>query len=303
GSDIHVFHGLHPYTNYPVIQGHEVSGIVDEIGSKVNLFYPGDNVIFMPQVTCGNCYSCKNGMYHICDSLKVMGFQTDGAAQEYFAVSQDRVLKLPSNLSYDEGAMIEPVSVAVHAVRKAGNVLNKKIIVLGAGTIGNLVGQVAKGLGAREVIITDISDFRLEIAKSCGIDFTLNPKNEDLGSVITKNFGVDKADFIFECIGSQVTINQAISIARKGSYIIIVGVFGEKPVVDIGIVQDHELNLIGTLMYQRIDYEMALKLASGGLLLLDKLITDVFPFKEYLNAYNYIEEKKYKVMKVLITLE
>ncbi len=303
GSDIHVFRGVHPYTTYPVIQGHEVSGAIDEIGSKVDLFKPGDKVIFIPQVTCGNCYPCKNGIYNVCDSLKVIGFQTDGAAQEYFSIPQDKVLKLPPNLSYEEGAMIEPVSVAMHTVRRAGDILNKKIIILGAGPIGNLVGQVAKGSGAAEVMVTDISDFRLGIAKSCGIDYVLNPKNEDLESAIIKYFGLDRADFIFECVGSQDTINQAISIARKGSCIIVAGVFGRKPVVDVGLVQDRELNLIGTLMYQKEDYERALEFAGRGLLFLDKLITDVFSFKEYLKAYNYIEEKKDKVMKVMITLE
>ena len=118
GSDIHVFHGLHPYTSYPVVQGHEIGGVVAETGADVEGFTPGNKVVFMPQVTCGECYSCRHGMYHICDHLKVMGFQTGGAAQEYFPVKAEMVLKLPDTMTLDQAAMIEPVSVAVHALSR-----------------------------------------------------------------------------------------------------------------------------------------------------------------------------------------
>src|SRR5512134_2503572 len=129
GSDIHVYHGLHPYTSYPVVQGHEVGGVVAETGAAVTGFAPGDTVVFMPQVTCGECYPCRHGMYHICDSLKVMGFQTSGAAQEYFPVKAEMVLKLPPDLSLDEAAMIEPVSVAAHALSRYGSVAGQKVVV------------------------------------------------------------------------------------------------------------------------------------------------------------------------------
>lgn len=303
GSDMHVFHGLHPYTTYPVVQGHEVSGEVESVGAGVKGFSPGDKVIFMPQVTCTTCYSCIHGMYHICDSLKVMGFQTGGAAQEYFPVAADMALKLPDGISLDEGAMIEPVAVAVHALRRGGDVRDKKVLVLGSGPIGNLTGQVAKGLGAKAVMITDINDFRLEMARKCKLDFTVNTQVEDLSEAILRDFGPDRADLILECVGAEQTISQAIALARKGSTIVIVGVFGKKPVVDIGLVQDRELNLIGTLMYQRKDYEKAIELAASGKLHLDVLITDRFPFTSYLEAYKHIEEKKGQTLKVMIWLD
>jgi len=144
GSDIHVFHGLHPYTSYPVVQGHEASGIVSEVGAKVKGLSPGDKVTFMPQVTCGECYPCTHGMYHICETLAVMGFQTGGVAQEYFALDEQFVLKLPEDVSLDHGALIEPVAVAVHALSRAEDVEGRNILVLGAGPIGNLVAQAAR---------------------------------------------------------------------------------------------------------------------------------------------------------------
>lgn len=303
GSDIHVFHGLHPYTSYPVVQGHEVSGEVAEVGKQVREFAPGDNVTFMPQLTCGECYPCRHGMYHICDSLKVMGFQTGGAAQEYFLVPEHLTIKLPESMSYEAGAMIEPVAVAAHALDRAGeDVAGKKILVLGAGPIGNLVGQVAKGLGAAAVMIVDLSDFRLEKAKACGIDFTVNPQKEDVNTAISRDFGPDRADLILECVGVEATISQAVAYARKGTKIMVVGVFGKKPIVDLGLVQDRELSLIGTLMYQKKDYETAIKLANAGKLCLDQLVTDRFPFQAYLDAYQHIEEAKDQVMKVMIAV-
>jgi L-iditol 2-dehydrogenase len=253
GSDIHVYHGLHPYTSYPVVQGHEVSGTISEVGSQVQGFNVGDQVVFMPQVTCGTCYPCRHGMYHICDSLKVMGFQTGGAAQEFIAIDSEKVLKVPLHVPPDQAAMVEPIAVAVHALSRTGDVKDKNILVLGAGTIGNLVGQVAKALGARAVMITDISEYKLEQARRSHLDFVVDP-SEDINKAILDNFGSDRADLILECVGTQDTITQAVSNARKGSTILVVGVFGKKPQVDLGLVQDREISLVGTLMYQRCDY-------------------------------------------------
>lgn len=301
GSDIHVYHGLHPYTPYPVVQGHEVSGVIAAVGADVRGFAPGDMVVFMPQVTCGECYPCRHGMYHICDNLKVMGFQTGGAAQQFFPVKAEMVLKLPAAINLDQAAMIEPVSVAVHALSRAGDVSGKKIVVFGAGTIGNLVAQVAQASGA-EVLITDVSEYKLEKARECGIAHTLNTAQHELGPAILAAFGPDKADLMLECVGVQPTITQAVANARKGSTIVVVGVFGKKPEVDLGLVQDRELSLIGTLMYQKKDYERAIELAAAGKLRLDPMITQRFAFRDYLSAYQAIEESGGKYMKVMIEL-
>jgi L-iditol 2-dehydrogenase len=303
GSDIHVYHGKHPYTSYPIVQGHEVSGEVAAIGGNVKNFKIGEKVTIQPQVVCGKCYPCTHGNYHICDELKVMGFQTTGTASEYFAVDASKVLKLPENLSFDEGAMVEPLAVAAHALSRGGDVNGKKVLVFGAGPIGNLVAQTAKGLGAVSVMIVDISNFRLDKARQCGIEFCVNTKEQEIGKAVLDNFGPDKADLILECIGMNQTISQAISIARKGTDIIVVGVFGDKPTVDLGLVQDRELRLIGTLMYQEKDYIQAIKLIEQGKVQLKTLITNHFAFKDYLKAYEYIEEKKDQAMKIIIDIQ
>jgi L-iditol 2-dehydrogenase len=300
GSDIHVYHGKHPYTDYPITQGHEVSGKIDKIGSNVKNLKQGDKVTIQPQVVCDQCYPCTHGKYHICDDLKVMGFQTTGAGSEYFAVESEKIIKLPDDMTYEQGAMIEPCAVAVHAVSRGGNIKDFNVLVLGAGSIGNLVGQTAKALGAKAVMITDLSDFRLGIAQEVGIDFTINPTKVNLSEEIVNAFGPNKADLIIECVGANETINSAIENARKGSDIIVVGVFGDKPATNLGFVQDRELKLIGTLMYQTEDYIKAIELVNANKIVLEPLMTIHFPFEDYSKAYKFIDDKKDKVMKVFI---
>jgi L-iditol 2-dehydrogenase len=302
GSDIHVYHGLHPYTSYPVVQGHEVSGSVAGWGKAVKGFSMGEKVTFMPQVTCGICYPCRHGMYHICDSLKVMGFQTDGAGQEYFPVAVEMVLKLPETMSLDDAAMIEPTSVAVHALRRGGDVEGKNVLVMGSGTIGNLVGQVARASGALQVLMADINEFKLQKARECGLLNTVNPHKYDLSKAILETFGPDKADLILVCVGVEDTMTQAIANARKGTTIVVVGVFGKKPVVDLGLVQDRELNLVGTLMYQKKDYEIAIDFINAGKIHLKPMVSLHIPFQQYLDAYKKIEEAHGDIMKVMIDL-
>ncbi|NCD32708.1 MAG: alcohol dehydrogenase [Spartobacteria bacterium] len=303
GSDIHVYRGKHPYTSYPVVQGHEVAGEIEKIGANVTGFTIGDRVTIQPQVVCGTCYNCTHGMYNVCDSLKVMGFQTTGMASEYFAVDAKKALKFSNEMSYDEGAMIEPLAVAIHAVNRGGSVDGKKILVLGAGPIGNLIAQTAKGMGASKVIITDLSDYRLNIAKECGVDVCLNTARENVTDAIAEHFGPDRADMILECVGVNKTMEQAISNARKGSNIVVVGVFEDLAKVDLGFVQDRELKLVGTLMYREEDYVKAIELIEAKKVHLNPLITNHFAFKDYLAAYDFIEKQKDQTMKVIINIE
>jgi L-iditol 2-dehydrogenase len=300
GSDIHAYYGKHPYISCPIVQGHEFAGRISEVGPDVRTLKAGDDVTVRPQLVCGHCYPCWHGNYHICNSLKVIGCQAEGAAQDFLLVDQDLVVKLPAGMDYDSGAMVEPVAVGAHAVGRLGSVEGKNVLVLGAGPIGNLAAQVAGGLGAAAVAISDLSDFRLEIAKACGIPHAINPAATDLGSVVQEVFAPDGADAILECVGVEETVGQAISLARKGTDIVIVGVFGERPRVDIGLVQDKELRLIGTLMYKAEDYRTAIDLIRSSRVNLKPLMTRHFAFEEYPEAYRFIEKNRDRTMKVFI---
>lgn len=303
GSDIHVYHGEHPFTSYPVTQGHEVSGEVVGLGEGVEDLKIGQKVTIQPQVVCGECYPCRHGKYNLCEELKVMGFQTTGTASEFFAVDRAKVTPLPDSMTFDEGAMIEPLAVAVHAINKFGDIKGMKVAVLGAGPIGILVAQTAKGMGAESVLITDISDTRLAKAKECGIDYCVNTLNNDFGDAMVDAFGKDKADVIYDCAGNDITMGQAIKYARKGSTIILVAVFAKMATVDLAVLNDHELDLNTTMMYRNEDYIKAIELVEEGKVQLKPLMSAHFAFKDYLDAYKYIDENRETTMKVLIDID
>jgi len=302
GSDIHVYHGEHPYTPYPVIQGHEYSGEVVETGSSVTKVKPGDKATARPQQVCGNCPPCLRGDYNICDNLKVEGFQTPGTAQDFFILPEDRVIKLPDVLTYEQGAMVEPVAVAVHATRRADNLKGKNAVVLGVGPIGNLVAQLARIRGAEKVLVTDISDFRLDKAKDCGIEHVLNPEKQDLEIVLSKVFGEKGFDTAFECSGVEIALDQAVQNLNKGGSVIAVAVYGKRPRIDLSTVGNRELSLTGTLMYKHEDYEEAVELIKSDLVKTQPLFTSHFQFEKYLDAYKYIEEQGDQSLKVIIDL-
>ena len=301
GSDVHVWHGKHPYTSYPVIQGHEYSAVVEQLGEGVQGIKIGSKVTATPQKVCRQCKPCQRGDYHICDSLKVQGFQAPGAAQDLFVTEADQIVPLPDSFSFEQGALVEPVSVAVHAIKTVESVKNKNVAVLGAGPIGNLVAQVAQAEGAL-VLITDLSDFRLDIARKCNLRNTSNAKEEPFETAVKRVFGQDGCDIAFECVGPEETMADAIENIQKGGTIIVVGVFAEKPRVDLGLVQDHELKLFGTLMYKYEVYIKAVGHIASGRLITDPLFTRHFPFGAYNSVYNFIDDQGDKVMKVFVDL-
>ena len=148
GSDTHVYHGKHPLTSYPVVQGHEFSAVLEAVGPGVAGLTPGAKVTSMSQIVCGECAPCRRGDYHICDKPKVQGFQAPGCAQELWVTSADSIVPLPETSTFEQGALVEPTSVAVHAVARAGRLARRRVAVLRAGPIGNLVAQTVRCAGA-----------------------------------------------------------------------------------------------------------------------------------------------------------
>jgi len=299
GSDIHVYHGKHPYTSYPVVQGHEFSALVAAIGPGVQNITVGDKVTAMPQIVCGRCGPCLRGDEHICDALRVQGFQAPGCAQELWVTAADKIVKLPDAFSFEQGALVEPVSVAVHAIARAGQLQGRRAVVLGAGPIGNLVAQAARAAGA-SVLITDLSEHRLEIARRCGLLETSNPGVEDLATASRRVFGEPGFDLAFECVGVEATLDAAVANLAKGGRLIVVGVFGDKPRVDLGLVQDRELSIAGTLMYQRPDYEQAVAWIASGDIVTEPLMSEHFALDQYMDAYRFIDRERERTMKVFI---
>jgi 2-desacetyl-2-hydroxyethyl bacteriochlorophyllide A dehydrogenase len=300
GSDIHVWHGKHPFTPYPVVQGHEYSGRVESVGPGVTKVKPGMKATARPQLVCGECGPCRRGDYNICDHLKVQGFQAPGCAQDFFITTEERIVPLPDKLTYDQGALVEPAACAAHSTGRAGDLRGKNVVVLGAGTIGNLVAQAARCRGAKKVLITDLSDFRLEKALACGVDAVCNVKSEKLADVARRVFGAEGFNVAFEAVGAEAALDDAVQNINKGGQIVVLGVFGERPRVDMSVAGDRELKLIGTLMYKHEDYEQAVQWIATGAVRTEPLLTRHFPFPQYPDAYRFIEEQGDKSLKVII---
>jgi len=300
GSDLHAFYGKHPFISCPIVMGHEISGVVVEIGKDVKKVKVDDHVTIMPQIFCHNCEPCKNGRYNICESLEVIGCQVTGAASEYFSCPESLVKVIPDSIKMNIAATIEPVAVGVHAVGRGIDISGKNVVVMGAGTIGNLTAQAAVAKGAKGVLITDLMDYRLEVAKKCGIPFVANTGKISLKDAIYEAFGEDGCDIFFECIGIGSTINQAIELSKKGNDIVVVGVFGNRPEINMSFVQDKEIRLIGSLMYVEKDYDDAIQFMKEGKINTKDLITKEFNFDEYQDAFKYIEANSDKSIKILI---
>ena len=300
GSDIHVFHGEHPATPYPVVQGHEYSAVVMAIGSQVTRVEIGDIVTARPQLVCGKCGPCIRGQYNACQELKVQGFQAWGVAQDLFITSDDRIVKLDNSMSFEQGAMVEPAAVGAHSTRRAADLEGKNVVVSGAGTIGNLVAQFAKARGAKNVVITDINEFKLTKAHECGIELTINLNKESFQEGIKRTLGKDGFQTGFEAAGVQASLDVLIQNVEKGGEVIILGVYAENPTVNMFYVGEHELNIFGSMMYKHEDYEEAAELIATNKIITDPLISKHFVFEDYQKAYKYIEENADKTMKVII---
>ena len=302
GSEIHSYHGLHPATFYPVVQGHEYSGVVMAVGSEVTVCKPGDHITARPQLVCGKCNPCKRGQYNVCEHLRVQAFQADGAAQDFFVVDDDRVAKLPEGMSLDHGAMIEPSAVGAHASNRT-DVKGKNVVVSGAGTIGNLIAQFCIARGAKNVLITDVSDLRLAKARECGIKHTLNITKKTLKEAAQELFGEEVYQVGFEVAGVEVSIRSLMETIEKGSDIVVVAVFAKDPALSMFYLGEHELRLIGSMMYRHEDYLTAIDYVNKGIVNLKPLVSNRFAFEEYDDAYKFIDTHRETSMKVLIDFE
>lgn len=302
GSEIHSYHGLHPATFYPVVQGHEYSGVVMAVGSEVTVCKPGDHITARPQLVCSKCNPCKRGQYNVCEHLRVQAFQADGAAQDFFVVDDDRVAKLPEGMSLDYGAMIEPSAVGAHASNRT-DVKGKNVVVSGAGTIGNLIAQFCIARGAKNVLITDVSDLRLAKARECGIKHTLNITKKTLKEAAQELFGEEGYQVGFEVAGVEVSIRSLMETIEKGSDIVVVAVFAKDPALSMFYLGEHELRLIGSMMYRHEDYLTAIDYVNKGIVNLKPLVSNRFAFEEYDDAYKFIDTHRETSMKVLIDFE
>lgn len=300
GSDIQIYHGQHKFMKFPLVIGHEASGIIAKTGSNVRDFTKGDRVVIQPQNFCESCAPCREGLHNVCENLSIMGVYESGMAADYFVVDPSKLLKLPPEVSLDQGALIEPIAVAAAAVRKSLGVKDARVVVMGAGPIGNLVGQVASAEGAAQVLMTDINDIRLETAQKCGLSLCRNTGGISLTEAIEKHFGSDGADIIFDCAGVKQSITQAVQAARRGSRLVVVANFKESVEIELVLLQRKEITMFGIMMYLKKDFEKGISLIAQNKIHTEPLISKHFDLDQVVDAYKYADEKAREVMKILL---
>lgn len=303
GSDIHAFHGEHPFMPTPLVMGHEFSGVIDALGPGVGGLEVGARVIVEPGLVCGECEQCRSGRYNICESLRVIGCQSTGAFAEYITVPASNVIPLPTAMSFEQGAMAEPLAVAVHALRRADLSKAKRVLVIGAGPIGLLTAWTAVAWGIPEVTVSDVVDYRLNVARELGAGHTINVKDIPPGAIFVELYGKSNPmDLVLECVGSQAALTQAIDSVKKGGQIVIVGVPSVDPQIRLSWVQDRELEIIGTLMYLRGDFEEAIRLISGAQVRAERLISRRFPLEQMALAMDTLLANRDTSLKTMIAI-
>lgn len=293
GSDLHVYRGRHPFVREARVPGHEFSGDVVTCSDQDLM---GKKVVVEPVIPCSSCGPCLSGLYNVCRNLRVLGVHLDGGMAEYVKVLVSRVHRLPDGLSYEEGAMVEPTAVAVHVVRRASVKLGDNVVILGAGPIGLLVLQAARLSGASRIMITDVVDFRLEVAKRLGADHTVNAAENDPVYMAEKLMG--RVDVVIDVAGARVTPLQAFRIAKPHGRVVIVGFFEEKAEVDFTQVVSKELHVVGSRVY-RGEFPTAIRLISERKVEVRRLITHRFPIDRAAEAFKTADRRRTAV-KVLV---
>ncbi|CAH1201655.1 putative zinc-type alcohol dehydrogenase-like protein YdjJ [Paenibacillus plantiphilus] len=303
GSDLHIYGGNHPVLKPPVRMGHEFAGKVVEVGADVRNFQLGDYVAAIPGVGCGKCEPCQAGDFNLCRELKVIGGHHPGAFANFTAVPEGNLVKLPPNFSATYGAMVESVAVAVHAARRMKSVEGKKIAVLGAGPIGLLIIQVLKAFGAKLVVASDPIASRREIASKLGADIVIDPMKENVEERIQEEVGGIGLDAAFDVAGLELTLRQALSITKNGGEIVITALFGKDPVFPMKMLQRAEKTLLGTQMYVKQDFEIAIQLMQENKIGINEMITHRFDLDHISEAFKLATSGAHDVGKIVIDVK
>ncbi len=300
GSDLHLFRGTHPFRHAPAILGHEISGEVIGIGAKVTRFHVGDRVTVEPQVGCGQCEMCRQGYVSLCGGKKVPGTaKWIGTFCQYFPADERTLYKLEEHTSYEMGALAEPLAVAVHALNHAQTKAGT-LVILGGGTIGQLLLAVARHKGYDQIIVTDTAPFNREFALAHGASAALDPLKEDVPMRVKELNGGRGADFVIVAAGAPGILDQACSCLNKRGELCLVAMITEKyPFYSYAVVFN-ELKVYGSMCYEPKDFSEAVGMINGGLDLEDYATQVLNGLEEAQKGLDILSEKKENCVKVLI---
>jgi 2-desacetyl-2-hydroxyethyl bacteriochlorophyllide A dehydrogenase len=304
GSDVHGLDGSTGRRIPPLIMGHEAAGTIAEIGSSVKDFQPGERVTFDSTVYCGSCSYCRRGEINLCDDRRVLGVacdehRQDGAFAEYVAVPQRILYHLPEDVSFEQAAMVEPCSIAVHAVGLTGISLNDTAVVVGAGMIGLLVVQALRAAGCGKLIAVDIEPDKLELARRLGADVVLNSNHTDVISKIEKITDKRGADVVIEAVGITATVQTALASVRKGGVLTVIGNLSPTVELPLQPLVAREITMYGSCA-SRGDYPACLDMIARGAIDVNPLISAVAPLSEGKAWFQRLYQKEKGLLKVIL---
>ncbi len=304
GSDVHGMDGSSGRRIPPIVMGHEAAGEIAQIGGEVTTWKKGDRVTFDSTVSCGECWFCKQGKVNLCENRRVLGvscgeYRRHGAFAEFVAVPQRILYRLPDKLSFEQAAMVEAVSVAVHAVKRTPLADDAVALVVGTGMIGLLVVQVLRAVNCKTVIAIDLEENKLNLAKKLGATHTIKADDAALPDKIRALTGERGADAAFEVVGLPQTVKTAIESVRKGGSVTLVG--NLKPHVDLPLqaVVTRELTLIGTCASAG-EYPECLELIASGKINVTEFISATPPLEEGAQWFERLYAGEKGLMKVLL---
>lgn len=302
GSDLHIFKGKHPSAPLPVSVGHEIAGDILEVGPSVSKLQVGDRVTVEPVVACGHCDFCRHGHYHLCQKISFQYRLGQGGFAPYFVVSEEHAFCLPAHLSYEEGALVEPLAVALHAVKKSGLGLGESCAILGAGAIGLLILMLSRLVSAGPAYVVDVQDFRLEKALALGATQAIHGRRSDAVKVIgelTHEIGVDRS---FEAVGAETTLVQALQVLKKGGRATLLGIFEDpQACLPVNLFVQREISLAGSQGYNW-DFQSGLALLEQQALELKPLISHCMPLKDLQQGFELLASPGNQAIKVVIQL-
>lgn len=304
GSDIHYYKEGRigsQVVKFPFTLGHEGAGIVEKVGQSVRNVKPGDRIAFDPSMPCFKCDQCLAGRPHTCRNILFMGCpeQADGCLSEFIVIPSSGCYPLDDNISFDQAALSEPLSIGLYATMLGGNMKKARIAILGSGPIGISVMLSAVHYGAERVYMTDLLEERLTLARSMGAGWTGNPDSEDIvGSILEKESL--QLDVVFECCGKQEALNQAITLLKPGGRLVIVGVPSfENWIIGTDEMRKKELS-IQNLRRQNEALHTTLELISAGKIMPDPMKTHTFGLDRTADAFDLVAGYRDGVMKAMI---
>jgi 2-desacetyl-2-hydroxyethyl bacteriochlorophyllide A dehydrogenase len=303
GGDLHIYKGKHPLASLPMAIGHELSGEVIQTGNSVTRTSPGDRVAVEPVIPCGKCHFCLRGEYHLCQDIRYQYAAGQGGFTPFFAASENWVHRLPDFLSFEEGALLEPLAVAVHAARRGQIEMGHTVAIFGAGGIGILLLQVARASGAAKVFVTDLSEHRRKTAEFFGAALALDPEKEDPVERIfreTEGLGVDRS---FEAVGLVKTLHQAAASLKKGGIAVLIGLFEDPHGVTfpVNLFAQREIQIRGSRGYCW-DFQVAMEFVRNNKIKLKPLISHQLPLEDLPRAFQILLEPKSQADKVVIQI-